>query len=86
MPEDHAFRTSNIVPFGARLVTEIIECAGETGETTQYMHLVLNDRTVPLHASYEQCEVRDDGWCKLDRVLDALGDRNERVNWRGVCY
>jgi hypothetical protein len=36
---------------------------------TRYVHFLLNQRTVPLHASFMECEQRDDGWCELETFL-----------------
>ncbi|KAL3483516.1 histidine phosphatase superfamily [Aspergillus germanicus] len=36
---------------------------------TRYVHFLLNQRTVPLHASFKECEQRDDGWCELETFL-----------------
>jgi hypothetical protein len=39
-----------------------------TGET-QCVHFIQNQRTVPLHASFDACEYREDGWCELTTFL-----------------
>lgn len=40
-------------------------------EPTYYVHFLQNERTLPLHASFSQCEFRDDGWCELNTFLDV---------------
>ncbi|KAL2839281.1 histidine phosphatase superfamily [Aspergillus pseudoustus] len=40
-----------------------------TGCTTQYVHFLLNQRTIPLGHSFPECGNRDDGWCELDTFL-----------------
>jgi hypothetical protein len=39
------------------------------GNPTKYIHFILNQRTIPLHLSFPECETRDDGWCTLDTFL-----------------
>jgi len=84
-PGDHAFTVAHLTPFGARLDLEVIRTpkplradrAGyaEEGAETKYVHLVLNQRTIPLGASFPECDVlRADGWCELDTFL-AVQDR-----------
>ena len=50
-----------------------------TGITT-YMHMLLNQRTVPLGLSYPACGNRTDGWCDYDTFLESLQPANI-VRW-----
>ena len=95
-PENQQLITSHLTPFGARMVLEKIECSApvsadrsnassETGATT-YMHMLLNQRTVPLGLSYEGCGNRSDGWCEFDSFLKSLDDANELADWEFACY
>ncbi|KAK5174183.1 uncharacterized protein LTR77_001263 [Saxophila tyrrhenica] len=74
---DRQLIVSHMEPFGARLDIEIIETpsplSGDRsnratymdGESTKYVHFILNQRKIPLGASYSSCGDRDDGWCEL---------------------
>ena len=69
-------------PFGARLDIEIISApqpvaanrttsanAYLSGPATKYVHFILNQRTVPLGASFAACGQRADGWCELTTFM-----------------
>lgn len=36
---------------------------------TQYIHFLLNQRTLPLYPGYPECGNRTDGWCELNTFL-----------------
>ena len=88
-PPDQKLIISHLTPFAARLVVEVIwaphpvrprrPAAYDTSAgPTRYVHVLLNQRTIPLHRSHAACEPRDDGWCEFGafmRVLDGLLDR-----------
>lgn len=79
--EDHArFRTSHLVPFGARMVFERLTCGSDP---KPYVRMILNDAVVPL--SNVGCTDRPDGVCPLEEFLRAIQDRNQRANYQGVC-
>ena len=40
-----------------------------SGGTTKYVHLVLNQRTVPLGKNHAACGTRVDGWCELSTFI-----------------
>ena len=76
------FYQSHMEPFGARLDIEIISApqpvaANRTtsantyinGPATKYVHFLLNQRTVPLGASFAACGKRTDGWCELTTFM-----------------
>lgn len=81
----HDLIVSHMEPFGARMDIEIIKAPGpvsairnttsplvyETNTTTTYIHILLNQRTLPLYKSFSACEVRDDGWCELSTFIDV---------------
>ena len=71
-------------PFGARLDIEVISApypvsasrtnssnaySTTTGAPAQYIHFLLNQRTIPLGLSYPNCGNRTDGWCELTTFL-----------------
>lgn len=87
-----AFDISRVVPFGSQTYIEIIECDEEVPadrsalavngtSTTKYVHFILNDHSLPLHANIpEYCPERADGWCELTNFttyLDTLWDADE---------
>ncbi|KEF55159.1 uncharacterized protein A1O9_08813 [Exophiala aquamarina CBS 119918] len=58
----------------------------EQGNPTTYIHLVINQRTVPLHKSYPECEQRDDGWCELSTVLKVFGGLLDTARYEYSCF
>lgn len=90
---------SQLTPFGARLDMEIIETPkplhasrksgnswDEDGGVTKYMHLILNQRTIPLGKSYPECGDRDDGWCELETFLKVLSTKVEEAEYEYSCF
>jgi hypothetical protein len=96
-PPDQQLIVSNICPFAARMVLEKIQCSAPinsdrsdpsesaTGSTT-YMHMLLNQRTVPLGKSYSACGNRSDGWCEFGAFLESLESASELVNYDFACF
>lgn len=89
---------SHMEPFAARLDMEIIETPQplsgdrksgakyEQGGTTKYMHFVLNQRTIPLGASYSECGQRDDGWCELTTFIEVLSTKLQEAQYEYSCF
>lgn len=88
---------SHMEPFGARLDMEIIETpqplngdrksgnAYDAGGKTRYIHFILNQRTIPLGASFEQCGKRDDGWCELTTFLEVQSTKLQEAEYNYSC-
>jgi hypothetical protein len=57
----------------------------ETGKATKYIHFILNQRTIPLHRSFPECEERDDGWCELDTFLAVQNKSYELSQYDWSC-
>ncbi|EGP89370.1 uncharacterized protein MYCGRDRAFT_69914 [Zymoseptoria tritici IPO323] len=89
---------SHLTPFGARLDVEIIETpkplsgdrkAGvkyDEGSTTRYVHFILNQRTIPLGASFSKCGKRDDGWCELTTFMEVQSTKLEEAKYEYSCF
>ena len=87
-------------PFGARLDIEIIDtplpvAADRTnatnayecsGEKSKYIHFILNQRTVPLGLSFEECGNRTDGWCDLPTFLKVQEQSLARAEYEYACF
>ncbi|GMF07347.1 unnamed protein product [Ambrosiozyma monospora] len=43
-----SFKTGELVPLGARLLTERLSCTSSSGETETFVRLVLNDQVYPI--------------------------------------
>ncbi|GLB07241.1 hypothetical protein AtubIFM57258_002570 [Aspergillus tubingensis] len=101
LPRQHDFQTAKIIPFAGRLNIEIIRAPHkinpcrthdphqdtymkDTGET-EYVHFLLNQRTVPLHKSLPECSFRSDGWCELDAFLRAQRDSLRKAEYDFTC-
>lgn len=93
---EHELVVSHLEPFGARLDIEVIETARplaaerparyESGGRTTYLHMLLNQRTIPLGRSLKQCGERDDGWCEVGDFLRATDDAFERSMYERACF
>jgi hypothetical protein len=57
----------------------------QTGKATKYIHFILNQRTIPLHRSFPECEERDDGWCELDTFLAVQSKSFELSQYDWSC-
>jgi Histidine phosphatase superfamily (branch 2) len=93
---------SHLEPFGARLDIEIINApqpvspsrtgtgAGSSpyisGPATQYIHFILNQRTLPLGRSFPECRNRTDGWCELDTFLKVQSTKLNESNYNFACF
>ncbi|CAD0050489.1 unnamed protein product [Aureobasidium pullulans] len=82
-------------PFAARLDIEIINAPAPVKasrnntdlyeEATKYIHFILNQRTIPLHRNFPDCEERDDGWCELDMFLAVQSKSFEISQYDWAC-
>ncbi|PSK35977.1 Acid phosphatase [Elsinoe australis] len=96
----HDLIVSHLEPFGARLDIEVIDsphpvsakrnssssCYDESGPASRYIHFVLNQRTIPLHRSFPECEERDDGWCELGTFLKLQQDSLATAQYEYSCF
>ncbi|KAG8626677.1 hypothetical protein KVT40_005622 [Elsinoe batatas] len=88
---------SHLEPFAARLDIELIDAPHPVlatrnasspyghGHATRYIHFVLNQRTIPLHKSFPECEERDDGWCELSTFLKVQSSSLEKAQYDYSC-
>lgn len=56
------------------------------GGLTTYINVTLNERTIPLNASYTQCVPRDDGWCEMTAFMDILSGLLETADYEFACF
>ncbi|EJD36091.1 phosphoglycerate mutase-like protein [Auricularia subglabra TFB-10046 SS5] len=73
------FDAAHVVPFGANLVGQVLDCRG-----TDYVRWVLNDGVLPLHGAGE-CPESSLGLCELEVFVKALELRVEEVEFERVC-
>ncbi|CAL5867608.1 uncharacterized protein PFLUO_LOCUS1827 [Penicillium psychrofluorescens] len=101
-PKNQQFVTSKLVPFAGRLNIEIITAPHKvstrrsrkissddyvpgTGKA-QYVHFIQNQRTIPLHASFKECEYREDGWCELETFLKVQKQSLANAEYPYACF
>lgn len=96
--QDRSLIVSHMEPFGARLDIEIIDTPAPLsgkrsdgdkyldGDATKYVHFILNQRTIPLGASYSDCGNRDDGWCEMSTFLDQLSTKVAEAEYEYSCF
>lgn len=58
----------------------------DDGGQTNYIHMTISQRTVPLGFSYPECGLRDDGWCEMGAFLDILGGLLETAQYDYSCF
>ncbi|KAJ6036510.1 hypothetical protein N7540_000789 [Penicillium herquei] len=56
-----------------------------TGETL-YVHFIQNQRTIPLHSSFEACEYREDGWCELSTFMNVQKTSVAEAEYNYACF
>ena len=89
------YKTSNLVPFAARLVFEEITCHQEEDEDavgisenqakvpdTNLIRMLLNEAIVDLHQLKDCSPSRQDGMCLRDQFISSLAKRNEWSDWK----
>ncbi len=76
------FVTSQVVPFAARFIVEVLECAPAVGvgEKTRFVRALLNDAVLPLD-QLPECARRRDGMCEMSQFIQSQAKRNERAEW-----
>lgn len=93
-PGPHPLTISHMEPFGARLDIELIKTPQplgadrkySDGAATTYIHFILNQRTIPLGKSFEECGDRLDGWCELSTFLEVQKKAEELANFDFACF
>ena len=58
----------------------------DAGNATTYIHLTLNQRTIPLNASYPQCGAREDGWCEITTFTSILSGLLATAEYDYACF
>ena len=92
----HQLVVSHLEPFGARLDIEVIQTPQPIsptdatkyvkGEPTQYIHFILNQRTLPLGQSLKQCGNLQNGWCELNDFLAATDSALADAQFEYSCF
>jgi hypothetical protein len=96
----HDLVVSHLEPFAARLDIEIIDAPHpvkgdrlqgsadvyELGEPKQYIHFILNQRTLPLGLSFPECGDRTDGWCDLEIFLTLQDTKFDESQYEHACF
>ena len=92
------FILSHLEPFAGRLDIEVIQAPAPVngnrsssdvylqGPPTSYVHFVLNQRTIPLGKSLEDCGDRDDGWCEMSIFLTVQKKQIELADFDFACF
>ncbi|ODV95791.1 hypothetical protein PACTADRAFT_84670 [Pachysolen tannophilus NRRL Y-2460] len=94
---EQPFRISKLVPFASQTYFEVIECESEVPadrskayangtSTTSYIHMVVNENTIPLNKSIPTCGDRVDGWCEFDTFIDHLETLWNDDEFDAICY
>ena len=99
IPANYTPVVSHMTPFAGRLDIEIIDAPRPvepkrsglgasygSGDKTTYVHLLLNQRTVPLGASHAPCGQRDDGWCELETFMAWQMANLPRAQYKHSCF
>ncbi|KOS16692.1 3-phytase A [Escovopsis weberi] len=94
--DDRSFNVAHMTPFGAHLDIEIIRTPGPLspnrtgylrGGETKYVHMMLNQRTIPLGRSFPECDAeRKDGWCEFDAFLAVQAKMEGLARYEYACF
>lgn len=97
-PPNQQLIVSHLQPFGARIDIELIKApqpvaanrtdagnAYTSGPPTSYIHFIINQRTLPLGASFEACGQRTDGWCELQTFIDIQSQSLNNASYDYSC-
>lgn len=57
-----------------------------SGGMTTYVHMLINQRTLPFHKSYSMCPQRDDGWCELSTVMKVWSGLLQTAQYDYSCF
>ena len=81
-----ANRSALVSPMGLSMASS--EAVYEQGGAeTQYIHFILNQRTIPLGRSFEACGPRDDGWCELETFLKVQQkEALKKADYEFACF
>ncbi|KIW00552.1 uncharacterized protein PV09_07907 [Verruconis gallopava] len=96
----HDLVVSHLEPFGARLDIEVINAprpvnasrtsggadAYTSGNATQYIHFILNQRTLPMGRSFSECGSRTDGWCELSTFIKVQSTMFNESQYEYACF
>jgi hypothetical protein len=93
---------SHIVPFAGRFNIEVIKAPRPVlarrsedpqasdyeseGDETTYVHLLMNQRTIPLGRSITECGERDDGWCELQTFIKVQKENIAKAKFEESCF
>lgn len=93
------FDVSTVVPFASQTYFEVIECdsevpsdrhaesSGSNSDAKKYIHIILNDHTLPLHKNIpEFCEERADGWCEFEKFVEYLDTLWDKAEFNKACF
>ena len=58
----------------------------EPGGPTKYVHMLINQRTVPLGKNYAACGDRVDGWCELSTFIAWQQENVQLANFDYACF
>lgn len=100
LPTDHIIPhdlvVSHLEPFATRLDVEVIDTPQpikpdncleyDDGGPTQYVHFIINQRTLPLGKSYSQCGNTQNGWCEMSAFLNATANIVEEAQFEYSCF
>jgi len=97
-PPDQQLIVSHLQPFGARVDIEIIKSpqpvaanrtdasnAYTSGPPISYVHFIINQRTLPLGASFAACGQRTDGWCELQTFIEIQSQSLKNATYEFAC-
>ncbi|KAM5370565.1 hypothetical protein ACJZ2D_008498 [Fusarium nematophilum] len=74
----HGYSSAWVVPFGARMYVEKLECDASGGEKgDEYVRVLVNDRVMPL----ETCRGDEFGRCRLDDFVESLSFARAGGHW-----
>ncbi|KAJ8702460.1 hypothetical protein PTI98_001171 [Pleurotus ostreatus] len=85
IPDRQSFFVQKQVPFGARLVGQVLSCKAESKDTPSHIRWILNDGVLPL-TGISGCTKSKDGLCELSAFVRGLQQRIAEIDFAFDCF
>ncbi|KAF4573027.1 hypothetical protein EYR36_007537 [Pleurotus pulmonarius] len=85
IPDNQSFFVQKQVPFGARLVGQVLSCNTQPEDTPSHIRWILNDGVLPL-TGISGCIENKDGLCELSAFVQGLQQRIAEIDFAFDCF
>ncbi|KAF9496084.1 phosphoglycerate mutase-like protein [Pleurotus eryngii] len=85
IPDNQSFFVQKQVPFGARLVGQVLSCNAQSEDTPSHIRWILNDGVLPL-TGISGCTKSKDGLCELSAFVQGLQQQIAEIDFAFDCF